>query len=221
MCFLRALAPLLAAACLSAVPMTALSQQPQRTPSAIVPPSTLVGSALSNVQGTTSALNITHWKISRDLRKTAQQNVDSIQTDLGSQMPQLIARTDGAPGSVPRSFELYRNMDALYDVLLRVSRTADMGAPRREAEAVAASLEHLEQARTALGNQIFQVARAHQARLAALERAVTTPPSPGTEASARTHETVVVDGPAHSTHHRATRHTTRKKAAKSGVNPQK
>lgn len=217
---LQVLTPLLAAACLSAAPMAASAQAPPTTP-AIVPPSTLVQNALSNVQSTTSGLNIARWKAPRDMRKAAQQNVNSIQSDLGVQMPQLIARADGAPSSVPHSFDLYRNIDALYDVLLRVSRTADAGAPRPEAEAVAASLEQLEQARAALANQILQVARAHEARLATLERAATTAPSPRAESSSLPHETVVVDGPVASTHHRTARRTARREPAKSGTNPQK
>lgn len=164
-------------------------------------PSTLLRPALANVQGTTAALNISKWKISRGVRETTQADVESIQRDLGSTLPGLMAQADAAPNSIPPSFAVYRNLDALYDVLLRVSQTADLAAPSREAAAVAASLKRLEAARSALGDSILNISRHHEARIISLEAAIRT----ARTAPAEKRETVIDDGPAKH-HTRRTRH---------------
>lgn len=160
--------------------------------------SALLQPALANVQGTTAALNISKWKASRDVRQATQSDVESIQRDLGSTLPGLMAQADAAPGSVPPTFAVYRNLDALYDVLLRISQTADLSAPSREAEAVASSLKRLEAARSALGDSILNASRRHEARIVSLEAAIQTVRT----APAEKRETVIDDGPAkrHTTH---------------------
>lgn len=171
-------------------------------PPEVIQPSTFLQPALANVQGTTAALNISKWKASRGVRQNTQADVESIQRDLGSTLPGLMAQADAAPSSVPPSFAVYRNLDALYDVLLRVSQTANLAAPSREAEAVAASLKRLEAARSALGDSILNTSRHHEARIISLEAAVRT----ARTAPAEKKETVIDDGPAkHRTTHR-TRH---------------
>lgn len=203
------------AACLSVAPAAAHAQAAPQSPAeaAAVPPSTLVQAALSGVQNTTSGLNIRRWRTSRDARKVAQQNVDSIQSDLGAQLPQLLTQADHTPNSVPRSFALYRNIDALYDVLLRVSRTADTAAPANEANAIAASLEQLEQARKALGDQILRVSEENQTRLEALQRAAAQSAAEAAAAPPM-HESIVTDGPVRTSRREVRHHHTIRRAAK-------
>lgn len=176
--------------------LAAMSLDAQTSPAPNPPqptqPSTLLQPALANVQGTTAALNISKWKTSRGIRQTTQSDVDSIQRDLGSTLPGLMAKADAAPGSVPPSFAVYRNLDALYDVLLRVSQTADLAAPSREAEALASSLRGLEAARSALGDSILSTSQKHEARIVSLESAIRTVRTAPVERK----EAVIDDGPA-------------------------
>lgn len=155
-------------------------------------PSATLQPALSDVQSATMALNISKWKIPGTARKAAQEDVNSIQRDLGSTLPGLLAQADAAPGSVPPSFAVYRNLNALYDVLLRVSQTADLAAPSNEAASVASSLRRLEAARKTLGDSILNTSQRHEAQIIALTAAVKT-----AKASAPEHkrETVIDDGP--------------------------
>lgn len=169
-----------------------------------VSPSAILRPALANVQSTTAELKISKWKIPGSAREAAQEDVNSIQRDLGGTLPGLLASADAAPGSVPPSFAVYRNLDALYDVLLRISQKADLSAPSREAVAIASSLHELEAARRQLGDSILNTAQHHEARLVALESAVraarTAPPT-------HRHETIINDGP-DKTHERKTRRRT-------------
>ncbi len=183
-------------------------------PSAAPRSSTILQPALSDVQSTTSALNIARWKAPGSVRDAAQQNIDSIQRDLGSTLPGLLAQADATPGSVPPSFAVYRNVDALYDVLLRVSETADLAAPSSEAGSVASSLQKLEAARRQLGDAILQSAQRHEAQIIALQAAArSVKVAPQAEKTA----TVIDDGPA-----RTPARKTRKKAVpkKTDAKPQ-
>jgi hypothetical protein len=182
--------------------------QPAARPSAVMP-SGIVQSALSDVQSATASLNISRWKAPGDVREIAQANVDSIQRDLGNTLPGLLAQADGAPESVPPSFAVYRNIDALYDVLLRVSEAAKFAAPSNEADSVAACLQKLEEARSQLGDAILQASQHDEGQIAALQAAVkkasTAPPTKDAET------TVIDDGPV----------TTQAKSAKKKAAPKK
>ena len=166
-------APAILAFCFAALTLHAQAS-PQPNPPATPQVSVLLRPALSNVQGTTAAINVSKWKASRDVRQAAEVDVESIQRDLGTTLPTLMAQADAAPGSIPPSFAVYRNLVALYDVLLRVSQTADLAAPSREAAALASSLKLLEAARSALGDSILTTSRSHEEKIASLEAAIRT-----------------------------------------------
>jgi hypothetical protein len=58
----------------------------------------------------------------------ARQDVASMQRDLGTTLPGLLAQVESpgpnGPAALSPTFTVFRNLDALYDVLLRVSETA-------------------------------------------------------------------------------------------------
>jgi hypothetical protein len=168
--------------------------QPGARGSSTVLPSAMLQPVLSDVQSSTSGLNISRWKAPSSVRDAAQENVDSIQRDLGNTLPGLIAQADAAPGSVPASFAVYRNIDALYDVLLRVSESADLAAPENEADSVDSSLQKLEVARAQLGDSILRISQHDEAQVVALEAAVRS--AKAAAAAQPKPEIVVDDGPA-------------------------
>jgi hypothetical protein len=175
------------------------SAQPASGPATNVAPSVTVSSivqpALDEVQRSVSALNIARWKAPTDVRSIAQQNANSILRDLANTLPGLLTQADASPGSVSPSFSVYRNIDALYDVLLRVYGTAYLAAPQNEADSLGSALQRLEAARSQLGDSILSDSREHEAQLIQLQAALKAaaaqqapPPPPKTS--------VVDDGPA-------------------------
>jgi hypothetical protein len=156
--------------------------------------SELLQPALSQISQTIVSLNISRWKAPSEVRGATQQNVDSIQRDLNNTLPGLLATADSAAGSVSAVFPVYRNIDALYDVLLRVSQTAMLAAPQNEAGSINDALGKLESARSDLANSILNTAKNNEAEVVKLRAsiqqaaAVQTAPPPKT--------TVVNDGPA-------------------------
>jgi hypothetical protein len=137
-------------------------------------------------------LRIDKWKAPGPVKDDAARNVDSIERDLNGTLPGLIDAAQSAP-SIQASFAVYRNLDALYDVALRVSLTAELAAPDVEVEALDHALGRLEEARKELGDQIAASATRQQQSLAELQAAAARPvaaPTPPPAAS-----TVVQDGP--------------------------
>jgi hypothetical protein len=149
---------------------------------------------LNELRSTIAGLRIAKWKAPGPVKDEAQSNAGSIDRDLQGTLPGLIAQADAAPQSVANSFAVYRNLDALYDVLLRVSGTADLAAPDDEAANLTHSLMTLEAARRALAETILSASHAQEAALqqARQQLLVQRAPAPLPPASV----TVVSDGPA-------------------------
>jgi hypothetical protein len=194
-----ALVVTLSAATFDAQGQMAGTTQPVTRASAEAPPSSVLRQALADVQKTTADLNISRWRTSRGARIAAQQDVDSIQHDLSQTLPSLLAPADASPESIPRSFAVYRNVDALYDVLLRVSEVADFAAPDDEAQAITSSLQQLHASRDRLGDAILRVSQQHEAQIrefeAALRAAKAEQPTPRKEI-------IIDDGPVTTSHTR-------------------
>ena len=188
----------------------AATAQPVAHTSAGPSPSSLLQQALSNVQSTTADLDISRWRTSREMRSATQEDIDSIQHDLNQTLPGLLAPADAAPGSVPPTFAVYRNVDALYDVLLRVSEVAVFAAPGDEADAIASSLQQLEEARSRLGDSILRTSQQHEAQIAEYKEVIRAAKA---AQAAPPKEIIINDGPAGTseTGRRTERKTVRRK----------
>ena len=128
--------------------------------------SDLVQPALTNLQRTLGTVDVEKWKLSRPARDDARRNVDSIRQDITTTLPPLMSAGDAAPGSVPAEFAMLRNVDALYDVALRLSATATLAAPPAQAAALDQALGDLLQARRSLGDRTQADATTQQRTLA-------------------------------------------------------
>jgi hypothetical protein len=179
--------------------VSAQSAAPATPPAATV--SGTLRPALTQVGQALSSLSIKRWKAPNEVKSAADQDVTSIQRDLNGTLATLIEQADAAPGSVPPAFAVYRNVDALYDTLLRVVLTANLAAPDNEASALQAALSSLESARSQLSESILNNSQAQQAELVrirtALAHAAAVQRAPVTT-------TVVDDGPTPETKHRKT-----------------
>jgi hypothetical protein len=163
-------------------------------------PSEILHSALNQVNQTIANLNISHWKAPGEVRSATQQNIDSIERDLSSTLPGLLTQADANPGLVSVVFPVYRNIDALYDVLLRVSQTASLSAPSNEAASIVSALNQLESARTRLGDSILANSKNTETKLTDLQTAIQ---KAAAAQAATPPKTVIVDnGPAKTTRHK-------------------
>jgi hypothetical protein len=199
---------------LAALPLSLAAQGAAADP-APVALSNALQPALSQVNQAVSGIDIRHWKAPGSVKSAVAGDVSSIQRDLSGTLAGLMSQAEAAPSSIPSSFAVYRNVDALYDTLLRVVETANLAAPDQDATALESALTQLESARTDLGEKIQVATQAQQSEIVRLRtviaRAAAAPAPPV--------KTVVVDdGPAKKetpVHH----HTTRKPAAKTAPKP--
>ncbi len=174
----------------------ALAQAPAAPPPAA--PAFAVGSlrpALANVQAAVGSLSIGHWKASSEVRTNALQDVVSMQRDLTATLPGLLTQAEAAgasgPAALSPAFAVFRNLDALYDVLLRVTETAALTGPASDASSLEDARAGLEDGRAKLGAWLLQAIGAQDAQVA---RAAAPVPHPAAAPAAPT-KIVVDDGP--------------------------
>ncbi len=157
------------------------------TPVASAPTaSSILRPALGQLGAGLSSVHLGKWKVPGQVREETNANISSISRDLDGTLPTLLAKADGSPAAVSATLPVYRNVDALYDVLLRVTAAADRGAPKQQAAALHNALAAMETARRSLGDSVLQSAIRQDSTVSSLESAlkqarqtaVTVPPCP-------------------------------------------
>ena len=121
-----------------------------------------------NTQADLTRLRIERWKTDGATKKQALSNVDSIQRNLQGALPEIIAKLRSTPENVPDTFKLYRNLDALYDVLGSVVEGAGAFGSKDDLQALSNDLNAFEGTRRQLGERIDNLATSKEAEIARL-----------------------------------------------------
>jgi hypothetical protein len=127
------------------------------TATAAQPIAEIVQPSLDSVHQTLGALRIDKWK-KGTVRDEASVNIDAILRDLRVNMPPLLAEADGAPGTVSKLLPVSRHLNALYDVLLRVSEASRVSGTDDQAAQLQQALQSLGNARLALDDRMLGLA---------------------------------------------------------------
>jgi hypothetical protein len=117
-------------------------------------PSAMMQPGIDAVKQALTVVKVDKWKTAGPIKDETAANIGSIQRDVDSTLPGLLAAADGAPDSVSKVFPAYRNVDALYDVLLRVTAVGRMSAPAPESAALSQALASLDDGRRALADRM-------------------------------------------------------------------
>ncbi len=194
---------LVGATCLAQVPATmpAASAVPERPPSVGNPSAVPVLPDLDRLQTAASQtkldlghLRIDKWKADPESKRQAQANADSVQRNLTSALPGLIDAVRSAPQDLTAQFKLYRNLNALYDVLISLTESTGAFGPKSDYEALGQQLETIDSVRRDLGDQLEQMTSSTQAELSRLRSQVRTyQQAAATAAAATPPKKVVVD----------------------------
>ena len=135
-----------------------------------------------SMQGDLSKMRIDKWKTDAGTKKQTLANVESIQRNLKSALPETIAQLNAAPEDLGASFKLYRNLDALYDVFGSVVESAGAFGSKDEFQSVGNDMSGLETARRAFGERMQKLASSKEDELTRLRAQVKTltaaPPPP-------------------------------------------
>jgi len=121
-----------------------------------------------NTQADLVKLRIEHWKADNAYKRRDLGNVDSIQRNLQGALPEIIAQLRAAPEDMPASFKLYRNLDALYDVLGNVVEDAGAFGSKDDLQALSNDLSGFESTRKQMAERIDGLATSKEAELAQL-----------------------------------------------------
>jgi hypothetical protein len=119
-------------------------------------------------------MRIEKWKADGASKQQAQANADSLQRNLTSALPGLIDGFRAAPQDLNAGFKLYRNLNALYDVLASFTEAAGAFGPKNEYEALAQQVMVIDSVRRGLADNLEALASSTQAELNRLRARVQT-----------------------------------------------
>lgn len=156
-----------------------VAQAPSASSSPIAPPSFAVDldrlqSAASEANLQISHFRIDKWKADSGSKQQAQANAESLQRNLSSALPGLIAEFRAAPQDLNAGFKLYRNLNALYDVLVSFTESTGAFGSKNDYDALAQQLSVIDSVRHDLGNNIEALTASSQSELNQLRAQVRT-----------------------------------------------
>ena len=119
-------------------------------------------------QADLAKLRIERWKTDSGSKKQALGNVDSIQRNLQEALPAMLTQLRNSPEDLPATFKLYRNLDALYDVLGSVVESTGAFGPKDDLQALANDLNTFEGTRKQLAERIENLAASKEQEIVRL-----------------------------------------------------
>lgn len=119
-------------------------------------------------------LRIERWKTDGATKKQALANVDSIQRNLQDALPAIIAEMRTAPEDLPGTFKLYRNLDALYDVLGTVVEETGAFGSKDDLQALGNDLNSFESTRKQIAQRMESLSSAKEADIVRLRTELKT-----------------------------------------------
>ncbi|MGC1223864.1 MAG: hypothetical protein WA872_18960, partial [Candidatus Sulfotelmatobacter sp.] len=121
-----------------------------------------------STQDDLTRLRIERWKTDGSSKRQALGNVESIQRNLQNALPEMFKQVRAAPEDVPATFKLYRNLDALYDVLGSVVESAGAFGSKDDFQALANDLTSFEGTRKQIAERLENLAASKEQEIVRL-----------------------------------------------------
>ena len=136
-----------------------------------------------NIDADLGKMRIEKWKADSGIKRDVQGNVESVRRNLQSALPELITQLSNAPEDIAATFNLYRNLDALYDVFGQVVEAAGALGSKDEYQNLSNDISSLQSVRRTLGERTQNLAAAKEGELGRLRNQIKTlqaanPPEP-------------------------------------------
>ena len=113
-------------------------------------------------------LRIERWKTDASSKKQTLGNVDSVQRNLQNALPEIIGQLRNAPEDLPTTFKLYRNLDALYDVMGSVVEMTGAFGSKDDFQALSNDLSNFEGSRKQLAERLANLASSKEQEIVRL-----------------------------------------------------
>jgi hypothetical protein len=121
-----------------------------------------------SMQRDVSGLRIDKWKTDANTKRGSQADVASIQRNLQTALPEIIASLRNSPESLPSTFKLYRNLDALYDVFVSLAESTGAFGLRDEYQGLRNDVNSLETSRRMFADRVATLADSKEGELTKL-----------------------------------------------------
>jgi len=134
-----------------------------------------------SIQSDLAAIRVEKWKTDGATKKQTLADVESIQRNLQSTLPETIAQLNNSPEDLGTSFKLYRNLDALYSVFGSVVELAGAFGSKDDFQSLDNDLNALKSARRSFGDRMQKLTASKEdelTRLRAQVKTLTTAPPP-------------------------------------------
>ena len=119
-------------------------------------------------QADLARLRIERWKTDGSTKKQTLNDVESVQRNLQSALPEMIGQLRNSPEDLPATFKLYRNLDALYDVLSGIVESAGAFGPKDDFQSLSNDLSGFEGTRKQLADRTNNLANSKEQEIARL-----------------------------------------------------
>jgi len=119
-------------------------------------------------QGDLMKLRIERWKTDGGSKKRSLGDVDSVQRNLQNALPEMIENLRNAPEDLPATFKLYRNLDALYDVLGSLVESTGAFGSKDDLQALSNDLNSFEATRKQLAERMGNLAASKEQEIVRL-----------------------------------------------------
>jgi len=133
-----------------------------------------IEAASKNTQTDLGKLRIERWRADGSYKKQVLGNVDSVQRNLQEALPEIVSQLRNAPEDLPATFKLYRNLDALYDVLGSVAEGAGAFGSKDDLQSLSNDLSAFEGTRKQLAERIENLSSSKEAELTRLRTQLKT-----------------------------------------------
>ena len=116
--------------------------------------------ASQNAQNDLSHLRIERWKTDSNTKKQTESDTESIVRNLKEALPTIVTQLQNSPENLAVTFKLYRNLDALYDVMSSVVESAGAFGSKEEFQSLNSDLNGLDNSRHSLAERMDKLATA-------------------------------------------------------------
>jgi hypothetical protein len=113
-------------------------------------------------------VRVDKWKTDGKYKDQSRGNAQSLQRNLNAALPGLIQQVKANPANIAPALKLYRNVNALYDVLASFTESAGAFGSKDDYNALANDVSNLDAVRRSLADQLEQMASSQDAQVARL-----------------------------------------------------
>lgn len=124
--------------------------------------------ASQNTQDDLSHLRIEKWKTDSNTKRQTESDRDSVLRNLQNALPTMVDQLKSSPESLASTFKLYRNLDALYDVLNSLVESAGAFGSKDEFQSLNKDLGGIEESRRAFAERMDKLANSKETEIGQL-----------------------------------------------------